>query len=67
VIRYVISFPVEAHITEPFFREFVERLKEASEAHEWRDIVLTQGGTITDMRRSRRVSSLVRRARASVR
>jgi tripartite-type tricarboxylate transporter receptor subunit TctC len=67
MIRYVISFPVEADIRPEQMRYLTEVFKEAADSREWRDFVINQGGTITDMRRQRSVSSLVRRARSKVR
>jgi tripartite-type tricarboxylate transporter receptor subunit TctC len=68
VIRYVISFPVEANIRAEFVQKLAAKLKEAVDDREWRDIVLNQGGTITDMRHNRpHVTALVRRARARAR
>jgi hypothetical protein len=68
MIRYVISFPVDARITPEFMQHFSERLKEAVNDREWRDIVMSSGGTITDMRHNRpHVPALIRRARALAR
>jgi hypothetical protein len=67
MIRYVISFPAEAKIRAEQMHYFAEMLKECANAREWRDIVLNEGATITDMRRTRPVLALVRRARARAR
>ena len=50
-LRYVISFPAGTDISQQQMHHFQERLKEAANAKEWRDIVLNEGGTITDVRR----------------
>jgi hypothetical protein len=67
MIRYVVSYPVEANVRAEQMQMVMEMMKENADARDWRDIVLNQGGTIRDMRRSPSVSSLVRRARSKVR
>lgn len=66
MIRYVISFPAGSNIRPEQMHYFAEMMKACADAPEWRDIVLNEGATITDMRRQRPVSSLVRRARARI-
>jgi hypothetical protein len=66
MLRYVVSFPLGSDIRPEQMHYLAEKLKELADEKEWRDIVLNQGGTITDMRRARPVSALVRRARSKV-
>jgi len=66
VIRYVLSFPPNANITQQQFQHFREILKEAADAKEYRDICLSNGVKITDMR-GKPVAALIRRARARAR
>lgn len=67
MIRYVITFPAEVYLTPERLRAFREMLSEAANDRQWRDMVISNGGTITDMRPARPVSALVRRARSRVR
>jgi tripartite-type tricarboxylate transporter receptor subunit TctC len=68
MIRYFVSFPVGAHVRPEQIQMLAEHLNKAADDREWRDIVVNEGATITDMRaRVRPVSALVRRARARVR
>jgi len=66
MIRYVISFPAGSNIRPEQMHYLAEKINECADASEWRDIVLNEGATITDMRRQGPVSSLVRRARARI-
>jgi len=66
MLRYVISYPVGANIRPEQMDYIVRMMKDCADTREWRDIVLNEGGTITDMRRARRVSALVRRARSRI-
>lgn len=68
MLRYVITFPAEVHITPERLHALREMLSEAANDRAWRDLVISHGGTITDMRPpARPVSALVRRARSRVR
>lgn len=50
MIRYLISFPPEAKISPEGMYYFREMISNAANAREWRDVILSQGATITDMR-----------------
>jgi hypothetical protein len=68
MIRYFISFPVEARVNAEMVEYIATKLHAAADDRQWRDFVVTHGGTITDMRcQARPVSALVRRARSRVR
>lgn len=45
MIRYVVSFPGEMRME--WLHQLLQAVKEAADAREWRDVVLTNGGTIT--------------------
>lgn len=49
MLRYVLSFPAEIH--REALEQISEMLKEAANDQQFRDIVISHGGTITDMRR----------------
>jgi hypothetical protein len=53
MIRYLISFPPEAKVTQRDLEMVRELIKHAVEGRNWRDIVMNMGGTITDMRPKR--------------
>ena len=53
MLRYLISFPSE-NIRPEQLEMFREYLKAAADDREWRDIIVTHGGTITDMRQKPR-------------
>lgn len=65
-LRYVVSFPGNVH------REFLVRMADlmgkAANSSEWRDVVLTNGGTITRPDLPRRVPPVwVKRAQGRLR
>ena len=64
MIRFILSLP--GGITAERCAEIRDQLQAAENDHRWRDIVLANGGTITDMR-GKPVTALVRRARAKAR
>lgn len=67
MIRYVISYPVEARMYSEEMQHLQQMLKDCANDREWRDLIINRGGTITDMRCKRPVAALVRRARARAR
>lgn len=53
MLRYVISFP--GNVTHAEMYALQERLREAAGSREWRDIIVSSGGTIKELRpRARR-------------
>jgi hypothetical protein len=50
VIRYVISFPAGTNVRPEQMQYFREYISKAASAREWKDVIISQGGTITDMR-----------------
>ncbi len=65
MIRYVVSFADD--LTPSTLYHIRQEIRAAADAREFRDVVLANGGTITDMRRPSRVPALVRRAKALAR
>jgi hypothetical protein len=67
VIRYVVTLPSTVN-TAQRFREFKERLAAEMSQPGWRDVFISEGCTITDLRHqareASRVPAIVRRARA---
>ena len=53
MIRYVVSFPAEADMRPEQMHHLQRMLKECADDRQWRDLVINQGGTITDMRPGR--------------
>ena len=50
MIRYFVSFPVEARVTPEDLHQIQEYLKQKADAEDWQDVIVNMGGTITDLR-----------------
>lgn len=53
MIRYFISFPADVQISRQALEMLSEQMREAANDRQWRDLIVTMGGTIKDMRPSR--------------
>jgi hypothetical protein len=53
MIRFVVSFPPESRVSQQALDILAEHMREATSDRQWRDLILTMGGTIKDMRTSR--------------
>jgi cytochrome c-type biogenesis protein CcmH/NrfG len=50
MLRYIVTFPTEARITQEAMHAFQQMLSEAADAREWRDVIVAHGCTVQDVR-----------------